>query len=1072
MSLKETLKKTDESISKFAVKAYQLNATIVYGKSQNSSVSLEDFNDPSKRDEYIAKINRDQQGLSIFKIYNVVKILNSYDLCNPFTFAVSKAFPPESAIGGKVTEITQLARLLQSKLRNFSIIGGNFLLEGTAASNSGTSIGEGNKIFHIEGGLPLNDVQEVSTATSRIFNSNVQSPPPKDIPVGTRVYIKPNPDENKAGDAEMVGVVESVSAPTPPNVGQSLESYQQQKSATYKRYVIKIERATSPPPYALSPSGGTLYDENEEPIPRKFKKFTFEFEKPQVGDIRELALELQEIQQVFNSIPTFNDLVVELNDIPNDLPSWTGMGKIREKAEKIIEFQKEFTQPILGAAATGSSTVGGVVDTVGGAAQNLAGGLTSEQVLERIGVYKEFYEFIEPFLKFDFSIENIFKKQIEEANKAIRDFIPYEDIAKGVRVIKDGIRFIVGILSFILLLLKFISTVIKVLMVIMKVLKAVIKAIRLVIKFISGAFSTVGATESVTNVLAKMEAAIDKIINFLKKYAGILELIIAGLTLTKSWLKLLVAELVSFAEKLESCPQLSKESELLQAGIATLFPTINEIPPGGEPVNPTDGNGDVIDIDDDGNITFPDPQVSKATDVDMDSSEGQKLRENLNLFTWDKFEKNANGYLMFLRGDIFGFDKFGNVVFYGDLISLATGVNFEESDAQKLRKEIRDRINLYTFDKFRNSPIVRDLLSRVEEIALQKIQRSRVVDPNDVFGNFAEKYQGYTIKIQEEQPIGSTSAQIATRRRGIALDSNERIQFSTELTFSNNLTTIVQEVKFLIDKNIAAGNSNINTPDLEPNEITDGEALELARAIGAPTIGLNNLEAQENTRASNNLVGTSEDTDPNTQVRTGNDPFVSQNEPDINGNLERDATITPDSTTTNKKEVSLGKLTTEPFNEFISQNPSLKKISDTLGVLSRLGPSQLSQILSEPGMEDLNEDELASKLKQSILSEIDPNPDKVKEVQRKTEQWYEGLKSKARSNWERRRLKKSFDKYFESVVKESLPQWVRLLLRQRYTENEINYGIQDDEIRDRFRIKIDGTKVKVRRRPAFKKEDD
>ena len=1054
MSLKETLKKTDVSIGKFVVKAYKLNNEIVYGKGGNPVTPTGDFNNPAERDQYIKNILKgDGQGLSIFKVYNTVRILNSYDLCNPFTFAVTKAFPPGSQVGGFVTNITQLARLLQSKLRNFSLIGGNFLLEGTANNETGYSFTEGTKTFAIEGGLPLNDVQQISNLTTETFELNNETITPKDIPVGTTVYIK-QIDDNQVG-AQMVGTIENVLPQT----------------ANAKRYVIKITNAPAEPPYQLSSTGGTILDEDNDPIPRKFTKFSFEFEKPQVGDIRELALELQEIQQIFNDIPTFNDLVVELNDIPNDLPSWTGMGKIREKAEKIIEFQQQFTAPLLGAAATGSSAIGGVVDTVGGAATGLASGLTSEQVLERVGVYKDFYEFVEPFLKFDFSIENIFKKQIEDVNKAIRDFIPYEDISKFIGYIKDGIRFVVGILAFILLLLKFINTVIKVLMVIMKVLKAVIKAIRLVIKFIAGAFSTVGATESVTNVLAKMEGAIDKILNFLKKYAGLLDLLIAGLSNTKSWLKRLAKELGSLAKKLEECPQLSKEAQALQAAIGPIIPAIGDLPPFDDDEEDPPIPSDVLKIDREGNIIFPDLS-SIATGVDFEGSEAQNLRNNLGLFTFNKFEKNANGYLMFTRGDILGFDQYGNIVFYGDLISLATGVNFEESNAQKLRERIRENIGVYTFDKFRNSPIVRALLERVEAIALENIQKARVVDPNDVFGNFAEKYNGYTIKIQEEQPIGSTSAQIATRRRGIALDSNERITVSTELTFSDNLTTIVQEVKFLLDKFLNAGDVGINTLDKNPNEISDSESLELAKSIGAPAIGLNNLEAQENTRANNNLVGTSEDTDPNVQVRTGNNPFVPQNQPDIDGNLEKDATITPDSSTTNKKQVSLGKLTTEPYNQFIAQNPSLKKVSDTLGVLSRLGPTQLSQILSEPGVNDLNEDELAAKLKQSILSEIDPNPDKVKEVQRKTEQWYEGLKSKARSTWERSRSKKPFDRYFESVVKEELPKWVTLLLRQKYTENEVNYGIQDDEIRDRFRIKIKGTKVKVRRRPAFKKEDE
>ena len=139
----------------------------------------------------------------------------------------------------------------------------------------------------------------------------------------------------------------------------------------------------------------------------------------------------------------------------------------------------------------------------------------------------------------------------------------------------------------------------------------------------------------------------------------------------------------------------------------------------------------------------------------------------------------------------------------------------------------------------------------------------------------------------------------------------------------------------------------------------------------------------------------------------------------------------------------------------------------------------MSQILSQPGVEELSEDELIANLKESILSEMDPNPDKIKEVQNKTDQWYNGLKEKAKADYDRmvartpgiaRKILPSFEKYFNKIEEQELPKWINLLLRQRYTETEVEYGISNDDIREEYRIKIDGTKVKVKRKRGKEKE--
>ncbi len=190
---------------------------------------------------------------------------------------------------------------------------------------------------------------------------------------------------------------------------------------------------------------------------------------------------------------------------------------------------------------------------------------------------------------------------------------------------------------------------------------------------------------------------------------------------------------------------------------------------------------------------------------------------------------------------------------------------------------------------------------------------------------------------------------------------------------------------------------------------------------------------------------------------------------------------TPASSTPNpsvkQRPIDTQVLIQEPLNEFIAANPSLAKIQNSYNILSGASSNQISSILSQPGVENLSEAELIATLKESILSEIDPNPDKVNEINRKTTQWYGGLEGKARSDWEilvarsagTRTTPPPFEEYFETIVEQELPKWIRLLLRQRYTETEVEFGISQEEIREEYRITIDGTKVKVKRKRGRKK---
>ena len=101
-----------------------------------------------------------------------------------------------------------------------------------------------------------------------------------------------------------------------------------------------------------------------------------------------------------------------------------------------------------------------------------------------------------------------------------------------------------------------------------------------------------------------------------------------------------------------------------------------------------------------------------------------------------------------------------------------------------------------------------------------------------------------------------------------------------------------------------------------------------------------------------------------------------------------------------KKNSSLRKPKKTVKKKIISENPSLKKMQDTFKLLQGASMSELSAIMSDPGALNLNGEELAEKLKNNIVSAINPNPEKVEEIKKKTEIWLEGLKKQTKIDYE------------------------------------------------------------------------
>ena len=131
--------------------------------------------------------------------------------------------------------------------------------------------------------------------------------------------------------------------------------------------------------------------------------------------------------------------------------------------------------------------------------------------------------------------------------------------------------------------------------------------------------------------------------------------------------------------------------------------------------------------------------------------------------------------------------------------------------------------------------------------------------------------------------------------------------------------------------------------------------------------------------------------------------------------------------------------------------------------------------MSSPGVFNLNPEELSEKLKNNILNSIDPNPEKIKEISKKTSIWLKGLKKSTKIDYQQltrfmhpvaRKVFKPFEEYYDGIEEKEFEKWILFLLSKNYTRNEIQSGIDEEELRDEYKIKFDqtgkgGKKLKV-----------
>ena len=975
--------KAGNGAKKFLEKLEEVSLAATYGKKTFNSEDLAayDPSDPKQRKNILRRVEffRDP---SVESLTTLLKTLNGYELCNPFSFALSQAQnaidknfeeknPGEPTPSEKFNQFQGKVRDIFERFRNFSLFPG--VAEVTGATVNGNPVAiERRQKFDIT--FPSQDQPyPVTQDTTFIFRST-----------------------NPSIAASMSGKVIAINGNT---------------------FTVDISSATTIEP-PIDP---------ETKQPALFSTFDVEFGKQLSTDVIALSEELSTVADALKELG-YQDILNDLNGIPDNFP---GVGKIKATFTKIGAFIDKI--------GTVGSQIG---DEAEGASQFLAGGLTSREVLEGSRLFQDFFRKIEPIVNFQNSIITGYKNTVEDLNNILRNAIPFEELSKFIKFVTDFARIIQGVVSMLIVLLKTINFIVKTVTTILKVFKVVIKVIKVAIVALPSLFTTVGIIQQISDKLDQAEEALGTAIIFLENISKFLERITRSLQVLKNALGVLIEEGTKLAAKLGSCAAMKGNG--MENGMEYMVNQLRNSLRNLTGASP-------------GEDYYPDDPNAPGRGLIA-----SQLPDGVNSFV-----RLPNGEIMFVNDSIIGFDENGNLIFFGDLTSLSTGVSFNDTLGQSFRNR---NLKFYTFDKFRNSQA--SMLDAADRLANERNNRVQEIDPTDRFGNFAEVYRGYTIKIQEEEEE-NPNAQKATRRRGIALDSNERLVVSTSLTFSDNLSGIVNEVKFLLDRDISEGILGVNTSDSQANEPSDSDAINLAKTIGANPIAVNNIEAENNNKTASTVKPIPPTENP---TRIGNRPFTKD---DNKPSQQREDGQSP------RKAINTGGIASKGIQQFIKDTPSLSGLANNLNTINKATPSQLSNILREPGIENLTEEELVEKLKGEILSSIDPNPEKIDEVKEKTRQWYEGIRSKARADFDRIKLSASipkgggrvfsnaesyeFEPFVSKIEEQEIPKWIKLLQRSGYTENEINAGLQGEGIKDKYDIKItDSGKIEVRKKTAFK----
>ena len=1009
---KKILERAYNTLDTFNKGFQQTARTLVYGNpTVTNTVTLSDFRNNAERQQLVVAVKNIGQNPSLYNINNTLEVVNTYDLCNPLQFALTQLFPPGSEVANILGEAQEFIDQIVGTFRGSSLIEGTFEVEASTIYDALSD--EVESIPFTKGNIVLGTITPDG------------STPRKDrITNGTYVTITQTDDPKVT--SVMRGSVINSGDNVDENTGVILGS----------QYVISIESIEpSTPPYQRV-NGNVVTDDTGEPILATYQNFKISGEKQLTSDVKEIGSDLVDISNDLRSLD-FATLRSIVNRLPN---SFKGIKKFKKAINDIAEEIQEINQ------RTAEPT-----DAITRAGGLLSGQLTVEEAIAKSRKLREAYRTILPFTNIKFAVQEKFKKEIENINRFLRDFIPLEELGILMNTISHVIRVVVTMIDFLLALLIFINTIIKMVVIVLKVIRVIAKVLGIFLKaFPIFPFAPAILVAAPTDGKSKLEVGISRAIDLLIKISNEFNITIGLLGFIREYLASIAKETAILGAKLQSCDNLNSidptlEEKILEAAKNSYFAYIALI------------------------------EGIPGLDKFQAGQFGQSVVNKTGATTFVRLE---NGNLLVFPDSVFGYDEFGNILFYGDLTSLATGVSFENT----LGQEFRSRLNYYTFNKFeaaKHGPLVQS----ADNLYLEQ----GIADPEDAFGNFQEIYLGYTLKIQEDKPVDKNKTDLL-RRRGVALDSNNNLIVATDLTFSTDLASIINELKYKLRVRLDQGIIGINTLDKESNQINDSDAIDLAGDLGANPLILNNLKAASNDRSLSNIsAGKGGNTiegrpvDPNDPVETriGGAPFIqdqSMGGGDISG-----ASSISDKESPNMI-IDTSAILSEIINEQQNSDPKIQAIKDVFRTLNTVDSSTLSNLMKSPDAQNLSDTELFNKLTEQVLSSMDPNPVKVDEVKKKTEQWYEGLRASTRIEWEQltlnyrppqRPVPPPYEDYFTSVEKEALPQWIKKLLRSGYTEMEVQMGIEDPDIRDKYTIKIGPkpSEVKVKLRSLFRRKN-
>jgi len=421
---------------------------------------------------------------------------------------------------------------------------------------------------------------------------------------------------------------------------------------------------TGKPPFAKDDQGNTLLDETGEPILATFQNFILSGQSKLSSDINEIGDGLVDIADRLRNLD-----FVQLNLIVQRLPSSIkGMNKFKKAIKKIAEEVESINKRTSGPTDTLQTT--GLLlasDFTKGPA-----GFTVEEAIAKSRTLREAYRDILPFTNIKFAVQEKFKKEIEDVNRALRDFIPYEELALVIRVLNTAASMILVAIDFILALILSVNNIVKIIAIVLKVLDVVLMVLELFIGTIPiPPFFPMKAVEAPTNTKKSLRDAIGRAIDLLTKIAKEFDVTIRLLTFIRFYLESLLKETAKLAATLDSCPKVNRAQDDLQSQI-----------------NNANKDAYLAYV----KLIEGIPGLNKF-------EFGQFGTAVSNRTGAQTFVRLEDGNLLIFPDSVFGYDKDGNILFYGELSSLATGISFETT----LGQDFRSRLQYYTFDKFEAS---------------------------------------------------------------------------------------------------------------------------------------------------------------------------------------------------------------------------------------------------------------------------------------------------------------------------------------------------------------------------------